>query len=191
MEYFDIVDENGQPTGIVEERSIVHAKGLAHRAVHMWIYRIHKGTLQLLLQKRSSTKDSHPSCYDMSSAGHVSAGDDFYESALRELTEELGVNAQTLYELFPYPVSYTKVFHDKTFIEKEYNMVYALKLDWEEASFILQEEEVELVKWFDASAVLELAKSDGAHCLIFDEVMKVIDWIEAYEKKTLSFKKKI
>ena len=90
MEYLDIVDENGIPTGRVEERAKVHAEGLRHRTAHVWIGRKdpETGRLQVIMQKRSQQKDSYPGCYDISSAGHVPAGVDYLPSALRELKEE-------------------------------------------------------------------------------------------------------
>lgn len=39
MEMLDIVDENGEPTGIIKERSKVHAEGDLHRTSHVWIVR--------------------------------------------------------------------------------------------------------------------------------------------------------
>ena len=36
----------------------------------------------------------YPGCYDISSAGHVQAGDEFLPSAVRELKEELGIEAR-------------------------------------------------------------------------------------------------
>ena len=53
-----------------------------------------KNGYDLLLQKRSKEKDSFPGCYDISSAGHISAGDEPLETALRELEEELGIKAE-------------------------------------------------------------------------------------------------
>lgn len=95
MEYLDIVDENGEPTGVIKERSKVHAEGDLHRTSHVWIVRDNdKGGWDVLLQKRSQNKDSFPGCYDISSAGHIPAGDDYIESALRELKEELGIDAK-------------------------------------------------------------------------------------------------
>jgi len=38
-------------------------------------------------------KDSFPCRYDTSSAGHIQAGDEPLESAVRELSEELGIQA--------------------------------------------------------------------------------------------------
>ena len=39
MELFDIIDENGNPTGKIVERSIAHAEGIPHRTAHIWIIR--------------------------------------------------------------------------------------------------------------------------------------------------------
>ena len=90
-EYLDIVDESGEPVGRTKERSLVHKDGDLHRTSHVWIARRKKGRLQLLLQKRSQNKDSHPGCYDISSAGHIPAGAGYVDSALREAKEKLGV----------------------------------------------------------------------------------------------------
>ena len=83
MEYLDIVDENGVPTGKIAERTAAHKQGLRHRTSHVWILRERAGKVEVLLQKRSQNKDSFPGCYDISSAGHIPAGVDFIPSALR------------------------------------------------------------------------------------------------------------
>mgnify|MGYP002709524200 FL=1 len=86
MEFLDIRDKNGNPTGEVKERSLVHADGDIHGTSHVWIVRKNeKGSYDLLLQKRSENKDAFPGCYDISSAGHLPAGQDYLSSALREL----------------------------------------------------------------------------------------------------------
>ena len=95
MEFLDIRDKNGNPTGEVKERSLVHADGDIHGTSHVWIVRKNeKGSYDLLLQKRSENKDAFPGCYDISSAGHLPAGQDYLSSALRELEEELGIKAK-------------------------------------------------------------------------------------------------
>ena len=54
MEMLDIVDEYGNPTGVIKERSIVHRDGDRHRTSHVWIVRDNnKGSFDVLLQKRS------------------------------------------------------------------------------------------------------------------------------------------
>ena len=74
LEYFDIRDKNGDITGEVKERSLVHQDGDLHGTVHIWVVRKTTTGYDVLLQKRSATKDSFPECYDISSAGHVEAG---------------------------------------------------------------------------------------------------------------------
>ena len=93
MELLDIVDEKGNPTGETVPREVAHREGIRHRTAHVWIFRRRGGVVQILLQKRSDNKDSDPGCYDISSAGHVQAGDEFLPSAIRELKEELGIEA--------------------------------------------------------------------------------------------------
>ena len=93
-EFLDIVDENGQPTGEMIDRETAHAKGVLHRTSHVWLARRKKGKVQILLQKRAEHKSSFPGCYDISSAGHIPAGNSYEVSALRELEEELGVKAE-------------------------------------------------------------------------------------------------
>lgn len=187
MEYFDIINEYGEFINEVRSREEVHRLGLWHRAVHIWIYRKHQGTYELLLQKRSANKDSHPSCYDMSCAGHVSAGDDYLESAIRELQEELGVTVQAskLIPIFIYPVHFQKYFHNQLFIENEMNQVYLCRLDLDKEAFCLQKEEVESLCWVP---FIEIKKFmlNHQHCLIEDEVEKVLEWVFQYENKTLS-----
>lgn len=51
MEFLDIRDKNGNPTGEVKERSLVHADGDIHGTSHVWIVRKNeKGSYDLLLQ---------------------------------------------------------------------------------------------------------------------------------------------
>ena len=97
MEYLDIVDENGLPTGRTVARDTAHSEGIRHRTAHVWIVRGDKARREVLLQKRSMEKESFPGLYDTSSAGHIPAGDEPLMSALRELKEELGISASALY----------------------------------------------------------------------------------------------
>ena len=83
-EYLEICDERGASTGAVEERSLLH------RTVHVWVY---GGSGEILFQKRAAGKDSHPGFWDVSAAGHVSPGETPVMTAVRELEEELGIEA--------------------------------------------------------------------------------------------------
>ena len=91
MEMFDVRTPQGDPTGEVKERSAVHRDGDWHGTAHIWLVRRREGRIELLLQKRSRTKESFPGCYDTSCAGHLSAGDTFLEAALGSLKRSWGL----------------------------------------------------------------------------------------------------
>ena len=84
MELFDVIDSKANPAGQIVSREKAHAEGIPHRTAHIWIIRKKEGRVQILLQKRSQNKDSFPGKFDTSSAGHIQAGDEPLESALRE-----------------------------------------------------------------------------------------------------------
>ncbi len=151
MEIFDIIDKNGNPTGQTVERSVAHAQGIRHRTAHIWIIRTEQGRTQILLQKRSENKDSFPGKFDTSSAGHIQAGDEPLESALRELEEELGIHAspEELQFVGTFPISFAKEFHGKMFRDEEIAFVYIYDQPVDISNLTLQKEEVEEVQWFD------------------------------------------
>ncbi|XP_052876435.1 nudix hydrolase 3 isoform X2 [Gossypium arboreum] len=73
VEYLDVLTKTGKKTGVSKPRGDVHRDGDYHKAVHAWIFA--ESTQELLLQKRADCKDSWPGLWDISSAGHISAGD--------------------------------------------------------------------------------------------------------------------
>ena len=157
MELFDIIDPKGNPTGEVVTRKKAHEDGIPHRTAHIWIVRKQDGRVQVLLQKRSKNKDSFPGKYDTSSAGHIQAGDEPLESAIRELEEELGIKA-VLKELSfagTFTIWFEKEFHGKMFKDSEIAFVYVYSKPVDEKKLVLQEEEVESVAWFDLEELYE------------------------------------
>ena len=87
-EIFDVVDSEDRVVGQAT-RGEVHAKGLLHRSVHIFVF---NSQGELFLQKRAMTKDENPGYWDSSAAGHVNAGEEYRTSAHRELMEELGIS---------------------------------------------------------------------------------------------------
>ena len=154
MELFDVIDSKGNPAGQIVSREKAHAEGIPHRTAHIWIIRKKEGRVQILLQKRSQNKDSFPGKFDTSSAGHIQAGDEPLESALRELKEELGISA-TPEQLH---------FAGKMFRDEEIAFVYIYQEPVNTAELVLQTEEVEEVQWFDLEEVYEQC---GKHREIF------------------------
>ena len=174
MELLDIVDENGIPTGEVVEREKAHREGVRHRTSHVWIARKRDGRVEILLQKRSQDKDSHPGCYDISSAGHIPAGVDFIPSALRELKEELGIeaNPEELIYCGVRKGMYEDVFYGRRFVDNQISNVYLLwKNDLEIEEYTIQESEIESICLMEFEACYEVvAKRQIPNCIALMEL---------------------
>lgn len=179
MEIFDIVDEYGNPTGETVERCVAHENGVRHRTVHIWIAREVMGKWQVLLQKRALTKDSFPGRYDTSSAGHIQAGDEPLESAIRELKEELGiiVSPEQLEFAGTFRVQYEKEFHNKLFKDNEIAFVYVYLGNVDIDRVVVQVEELECVEWFDLN---DTYKECLAHNQKFCVPVKGLETARAY-----------
>ena len=174
MEWLDVVDQNGDPTGEIVSRDIAHEKGIWHRTSHVWLVRIRDGKLQILLQKRSENKDSYPGCYDISSAGHIPAGVDYIPSALRELREELSVEARAedLVYCGQRHIHFEEEFHGRMFVDNQVSNIYLLWCGQD--TFSIQEEELSAVEWFDFDQCFEAIRDNRIpHCIYTEELLMV------------------
>lgn len=117
-ELLPIVDENDEVIG-TEKRGIIHAKRLLHRAVHVLVFNS-KG--ELYIQQRALTKDAAPGKWDSSSSGHVDHGESYFDSAVRELDEELNINT------IPNPVEVAKLDACRQ-TGNEFTMIYTGNTD--------------------------------------------------------------
>ncbi len=155
MEIFDVCDEKGRPTGQTVSREQAHREGILHRTAHVWVLQKKQGRYEVLLQKRSPEKDSFPGMYDTSSAGHIPAGSEPLESAIRELYEELGIDAAPSDLKFAgtFRIRYEREFHGKIFRDNEFSSVYVYTKDVDIDRLRLQESEVSEVRWFPLSEV--------------------------------------
>ncbi|MGN0435343.1 MAG: NUDIX domain-containing protein, partial [Wujia sp.] len=157
-------DENGVPTGETVERETAHRNGIRHRTSHVWIARCRDGRVELLLQKRSENKDSHPGCLDISSAGHIPAGCTYLESAIRELKEELSIEAtaQELHFCGKKRKAYRKNFHGKEFFDNQVSNVYLLFRNVNIKEIDVQKSEVSEVLWMSFDEVYDMVSEEDA-----------------------------
>ena len=93
-----IVDRDNLVTGSVTRREM-RAKGLVHRASYIAIFNS-KG--ELLVQRRTMTKDVYPGLFDPVAGGVVQYGESYEESAVRELAEEMGIEGVALQAQFDF-----------------------------------------------------------------------------------------
>lgn len=190
MELLDIVDEHGQPTGEVVDRKEAHKKGIRHRTSHVWLMKVRDDCknkeladiqiedIDMLLQRRSDTKDSNPGCLDISSAGHIKAGTGYVESALRELKEELGVDAvpADLHFCGKKRVGYTKKFYGEDFVDCQISNVYIMYKDISAKDIVFQKEEVSEVMWKPFSEIKRLVEDKSKETCISDDEIFILEY---------------
>ena len=138
------VDEQNNPIEPMP-RDIVHKNGIWHRTNQVWIINDKK---QILCQRRSLLKDMNPGKWEALFGGHIQAGQDYIDSAIIELKEELGITA-TKKELHFFKVH-------KSFEHKEFENIHYLLWNGNIQDIQLEEEEVDQVKWFEIDQLFDL-----------------------------------
>ncbi len=99
MEYFEIVDINGNVIGQASREECHCNPTLLHRVSHVFVF---NSINQLYLQKRSIHKDIQPGKWDTSVGGHLNPGETHEQAACRELAEELGITGVLPVHLYDY-----------------------------------------------------------------------------------------
>jgi 8-oxo-dGTP pyrophosphatase MutT (NUDIX family) len=147
MEAWDILDPEGRPTGRrilrgeplgPEERHLVVHVHLVNRAGHF------------LIQKRSMSKAFSPGAWDVT-CGAVLAGEESLQGALREVREELGLRLEPSALAFVARLRRVDSFVD----------VWLGWIDVEISRLVMQEEEVDALRFVDARELAGLVSGRG------------------------------
>ena len=180
-EYFDLLDENGNKIGKTKLRSEVHRDGDWHRGVHIWII---NSNGEILLQRRCATKDSNPNMLDISSAGHLQAGDDSLGAAVRELKEELNLDVKKEELIFIKTLKNNLKYTD-TFINNEFDDIYILKTDKKIEDMKYQTEEISEIMYVTYEKFKKMINNKQPDLLIrnndFEVLFNYLD--KEYNKK--------
>ncbi len=175
-EFLNIVDENEHVTNLIKPRSLVHRDGDGHLTSHIWIIRRIDTSVYVLLQKRSNEKLFYPGLYDVSSAGHTSAGEETRYSAVRELEEELGIKADPRNLEFIGMEKSERVCDTREGkrIDREFATVFVYNKPVDIKSLKLQSSEVSEVVWMDIDECIARIDDEGfPNCLRLDELKKL------------------
>lgn len=148
MELLDIVDENNELTGEVEERTIAHRDGLWHRHVSCFIMNL-KG--EILLQKRSSDRDRNPNMW-AKTGGHIASLETVKEALLREINEELGINPEEK------NLEFTSVYKNNDTKKRGFCYEYIVIVDKTIDEYRIQKEELSEVKYFTIEEIEQRVK---------------------------------
>lgn len=149
-ELIDIYDENLNPLGTAM-KSQAHREGLWHKAFHCWILSRGKVWFQL----RGKDKELYPNMLDISSAGHLQAGETA-KDGIREIEEELGLNVDfnNLTKLFTARIA----CDDNGICNREFCPTYVLATDAKIEDLKMQPEEVDGVYEVDIDEMINLVK---------------------------------
>lgn len=176
-ELFDVLNERGEYIGRIESRNTCHKEGLWHKAVVVFII---NSKQQVLLQKRSANKRMWPNTWDVSSGGHVLAGEFGFQAAIREAKEELGIELSKNDIIFIGSVISDNAKGD--IIARHMNEYYIAQKDIDIDTIELQLEEVSEVKWVDKNEIIERTKNnydgitDKQGC--WEYLVKYYEWEE-------------
>ncbi len=150
MEYIDILDQDGNPTGDVKDRATVHREGLWHRTSRGWIM---NNSRELLIHRRGLKAEVDAGLWTTSFSGHIAAGEDSRSAAQKEAGEELGIflAPEELQFLFSY--SFHTVRSDNAFIHNSYHDVYLTEKDLVLESIQYSKEAVAEIRWIRPSSL--------------------------------------
>jgi len=142
-EYLYHVDEDDNVIGRATRRE-VRTKHLFHRTSAIIVLNS-KG--EILVHKRTATKDIFPGYHDMMVGGTVDYGETYDEGARRETQEEIGVKNAELQFLFKHTVISERV------IFQVYRLIYDGPID-------IQKEEIEYARFMTIQELRQLMKKE-------------------------------
>lgn len=162
-ELLEVLTENGVGTGRPETRKNIHTQGLWHRAV---IVAIVNDNNEVLIQKRASTKEKFPGLWDISVAGHVPFGQDSVSCAASETMEEIGYMLPKAIKLkdFRFMTSFRNQLPiSENFLENQFYDFFIYNIDIPIEKFIIQESEVEEIRYATAYEIKAMAEKGLFH----------------------------
>jgi len=165
-EFFDIVDDNDQVIGQAP-RSACHGNpALVHRVAHVLVFNTEG---ELLLQKRSKSKDVQPGKWDTSVGGHLDPGETYLEAARREFSEELGVSGVPLTFLY-----YSRI---RNSFESENVASYLARFD---GPVTFARDEIDEVRFWSTEAINATLGSGAFTPNFEDEWSMFLEWSRRY-----------
>ena len=141
MEYLNLYDKEGR---------LIKGKGIRGEEnkylIGIVLIFIENSNGEFLIQKTSPAKN-----YEFATTGgHVTYGDTFEETVIKEVKEELGID-----------ISKDKIQEVTTYIREKYiQKIYYLKKDIEITDIEVQKSEVEYVKWITIEEIDNLIKNN-------------------------------
>lgn len=139
MEILDVLNPDGSHAGRTKGKDEAHRDGDWHLAAHVWLA-TRDG--RVLLQRRASVKENWPDLWDISVAGHVSAGERAIDAAIREAQEELGLTVRADELTYLGRLRWHAVLNGGAYIENEFHDVFLVFREIDLTALVLDPLEV-------------------------------------------------
>ncbi|MEI7765209.1 MAG: NUDIX domain-containing protein [bacterium] len=152
-----IVDEEDNIIGHKEREEITSDD--IYRITAIWIT---DENGNILLQKRSMNRKNSPGIWGPAASGTVEEGETYESNAYKELEEEIGVKGIKLVE--------SKKFFRNLKNGKKFTKLFLGQIP-SNYNFVLQQEEVDQVKWLSVKELLEAYKEKPDEYANFIEVL--------------------
>ncbi len=167
-ELLEVVNHKGEVISILPRAHIHGNPSMVHRVVHILVFNT-KG--DLLLQKRSMSKDVAPGKWDTSVGGHLNPGEDPLSAARREMKEELGISLGEPKFLYTY-------MHTNSY---ETELVYTYSCLYE-GKICFNPEEIDEVKFW---SLAEIHEHMGKKILSDNFEHELLNYMQIVENKEL------
>ena len=178
MEYFNVYTQFGEKTDEIVERNTAHKNGTCHRVFHLWIV---NSDNQILVQQRSAEKDTGANLWYVSVGGHIAGGETIEQAITRETKEEIGIDISNVLNKTQYLYSFKECTYDKNsnITDDEFYDVFVLKLDIPINKVVMQESEVQAVKYMNyndfKSEILNAESSFVSHETAYEMLVLTLD----------------
>lgn len=162
MELLNVYDNEGNLTDRVVPRGDKSVVLNDNEHIGVAVVFIENSKGEFLMQKTSVEKGSEYS----STGGHVEAGETPLSSILREIKEELGIEVEAS------ELEYLGFL----LYDKPIRFMYYLKKDIDIKDIVVQEEEVEFVKYMSISEIKEIISKEEitkSHGIIFNKILEL------------------
>lgn len=141
------LNEQGEPLGPITLYEA--ADGALHAASHVWVWRVGKNGVEILVQRRSA-KQTWSGYLDISAAGHVDYGDDPLATALKEVKEEIGltIGHDDLSLVGIHRAQLEAAIGNRKILENEFRWIYATR--WKDGqNLAFADGEVDAAYWLE------------------------------------------
>lgn len=168
MEFWDVCDSAGNPTGRRKIKGETFYDGEYHIAVEIWIV---DSNGRFLIQKRSSTCLLYPGIWSLT-AGRIQAGEDSFDGIIRETKEELGLD-----------ISRKELKHIARLNREDGSHmiwdVFLVRRDIKEEELFPDEQEVAEVKWVSGKEMEQMIREESI--FVYPEMMDFMRRIDLGE----------